>query len=58
MNTHLKTKMKAGGKKHDYKNLKDFSYQVDEVKKDEVAKEDETDQKLSPWIKVPKSRFN
>ena len=47
-------------KKHDYKNLKDFSYQVDEVKKDEAEKEkeDETDQKLPPWIKMPKSRFN
>ena len=35
-------------KNHAYKNLKDFSYQVDEVKKDEAEKEkeDETDQKL------------
>ena len=47
-------------KKHDYKNLKDFNYQVDEIKKDEAEKEkeDKTDQKLPPWIKVPKSRFN
>ena len=48
-------------KKHDYKNLKDFSYQVDKVNKVDVAeKEDEdvTDQKLPLWIKVPKSRFN
>ena len=47
-------------KKHDYKNLKDFNYQVDEIKKDEAEKEkeDKKDQKLPPWIKVPKSRFN
>ena len=37
-------------KRHDYKNLKDFRYQVDEVKTDgaEKEKEDETDEKLSP----------
>ena len=48
-------------KKHDYKNLKDFSYQVDEVNKADVAEkedEDETDQELPPRIKVSKSRFN
>ena len=47
-------------KNHDYKNLKDFSYQVDEVKRDEAEKEkeDETDQELLPWIKVTKSRYN
>ena len=51
-------------KKHDYKNLKDFSYQVDEVKKDKAEKEkededeDETDQELPPWIKVSKNRFS
>ena len=48
-------------KKHDYKNLKDFSYQVDEVNKADVTEKedgDETDQELPPWIKVPKSRFN
>ena len=48
-------------KKHNYKNLKDFSYQVDEVNKADVTKkedEDETDEELPPWIKVPKSRFN
>ena len=48
-------------KKHDYKNLKDFSYQVDEVNKADVTEkedEDETDQELPPWMKVPKSRFN
>ena len=48
-------------KKHDYKNLKDFSYQVDEVNKANVTKKEdknETDQELPPWIKVPKSRFN
>ena len=42
-------------KKHYYKNLKDFRYHIDEVKKE---KEDETDKKLPAWIKVPKSRFN
>ena len=48
-------------KKHDYKNLKDFSYQVDEVNKADVAEkedEDETDQELPPRIKVSKSNFN
>ena len=48
-------------KKHVYKNLKDFSYEVDEVNKADVTEkedEDETDQELPPWIKVPKSRFN
>ena len=45
--------------KHEYKNLKDFNYQVDEVNKADVTEqevEDETDQELPPWIKVPKSR--
>ena len=48
-------------KKHDYKILKDFGYQLDEVNKADVTEkedEDETDQELPPWIKVPKSRFN
>ena len=46
-------------KKHGYKNLKDFSYQVDEVNKADVTeKEDETDQELPPWIKVSKNGFN
>ena len=48
-------------KKHDYKNMKDFSYQVDEVNKADLTEkedEDETDQELLPWVKVPKSRFN
>ena len=48
-------------KKHDYKNLKDFSCQVDEVNKADVTEkedEDETDQELPPCIKVTKSRFN
>ena len=48
-------------KKTHYKNLKDFSYQVDEVNKVGVTEkedEDETDQELPPWIQVPKSRFN
>ena len=47
-------------KKH-YKNLKDFSYQVDKVNKADVTEkedEDETDQELPPWIKVVKSRLN
>ena len=59
MSRFLETKMKTGGKKHDYKNLKDFSYQVDGIKKDKAEKEkedeDETDQKLPPVIKVRKS---
>ena len=48
-------------KQHDYKNLKDFSYQVDEVNIADVTEkenEDETYQELPPWIKVPKSKFN
>ena len=48
-------------KKHNYKNLKNFSYQVHEVNKANVTEkedEDETDQELPPGIKVPKSRFN
>ena len=46
--------------KHDYKNLKDFSYQVDEVNKADLTEkedEDEADQELPLWIKVPKSRL-
>ena len=48
-------------KNHDYKNLKDFSYQADSVNKADVTEkedEDETDQELPPWIKVTKGRFN
>ena len=48
-------------KKHDFKNLKDFNYQVDEVSKADVTgkeEEDETDQELPSWIKVRKNRFN
>ena len=46
-------------KKHDCENLKDFSYQLDELNKADVPeKEDETDQELPPWIKVSKTRFN
>ena len=48
-------------KKHDYKNLKDFSYQVDEVNKADATEkedEDETDRELPPSIKVRKSIFN
>ena len=42
-------------KKYDYKNLKDFSYQVNEVNKADVAeKEAETDQELPPRISVQK----
>ena len=61
MSKFLKLKMKVGRKKHDYKHLKDFSYQADEVNKADVTEkedEDETDQELPPWIKVTKSRFN
>ena len=48
-------------KKYDYKSLKDFSYQVDEVNKTDVTEKedkDETVQELPPWIKVPKRRCN
>ena len=57
----FENKDKNWRKKDDYKYLKDFSYQVDEVNKADVTEkedEDETDQELRPWIKVPKSRFN
>ena len=45
--------MKTGGKKHDYKNLKDFSYQEDKTEKEE----DKTDQELPSWVKS-KDEFN
>ena len=48
-------------KKYDYKNLKDFGYQIDEVNKADLTEkedEDETNQELPPWIKVLKNRFN
>ena len=50
-------------KKHNYKNLKDFSYYVDKVNKADVTEkegknEDKTDQKLRSVIKVSKRRFN
>ena len=55
----FENKDKNWRKKHDYENLKDFSYQVDEVNKaDATEKEEETDQELPPWKKVSKSRFN
>ena len=55
----FENKDKNWRKIHDYKNLKDFSYQVDEVNKPGVTeKEDETVQELPPLIKVPKGRFN
>ena len=47
-------------KKYDYKNLKDFSYEVDKTKKEEdktVKKENKTDQELPLWIKS-KDEFN
>ena len=37
-------------KKHDYKNLKDFSYQVDEVNKAEKEDENETDQEYQMTV--------
>ena len=44
----FETKDENWRKKHDYKNLKDFSYQVDEAKKVEAEREkedeDDTDQ--------------
>ena len=56
----FKNKNENWRKTHDYKNLKDFSIQLDEVKKDEADDEidDERDQELLPRIKVTKSRFN
>ena len=57
----FETKEEDWKKRHDYKHLNDFSYQEDKVNKADVTEkegEDETDQELSPWIKVIKSRFN
>ena len=57
----LKKKRKTGGKKHDYKNLKDLNYQVDKAhekkKRKNEDKADETVQELPPWIKS-KDEFN
>ena len=53
----FETKGEDWKKKHNYKHLKDFSYQVDKVNKADVTEkedEDETDQKLPPWI----SKYN
>ena len=57
----FQNKVEKWRKKHDYKNLNDFSYPVDEVNKADVTEkedEDEIDQELPPWIKVTKIRFN
>ena len=47
-------------KNHVYKNLKEFSYQVNKagITEKEEEDEDNTYQKLPSWIKVSKSRFN
>ena len=61
MSRFLKLKMKTGRKKHDYKHLKDLSYQADKVNKADTTEkedEDEIDQELPPWIKLTKSKFN
>ena len=57
----FETKDEDWRKKHVYKHLKGFSYQVDKVNKAHVTEKedkDETDQELPPWIKVTKSKFN
>ena len=47
-------------KKHDFENLKDFSYQIDKAGKADVTEkgEDKTDQELPSWVKVTKSSFD
>ena len=57
----FETKDEKWKKKHDYKHLKDFSYQTDKLNKADVTEkedQDETDQELPLWIKMTKSRFN
>ena len=49
----FESKYESWRKKHDYKNLKNFSYQVDKVEKEQ----DKTDQELLSWIKS-KDEFN
>ena len=44
----FETKDEDWKKKHDYKHLKDFSYQADEANLTEKVDEDETDQELPP----------
>ena len=56
----FESKDKNWKKQHDYKNLKEFNYQVnkaDVTEKEEDA-EDKISQKLPSWIKVSKSKFN
>ena len=52
--------MKTGGKKQDYKNLKDLNYQVNKVNKADITEKDEdkANQGLPPWVKVTKCRFD
>ena len=60
MSRFLRVMMKTGGKKHDFENLKEFSYQIDKAVKADVTEndEDKTDQELSSWVKVTKSSFD
>ena len=53
----FKTKDEDWKKKHDYKNLKDFSFQADKVGVEEKEDKDKIDQKLPAWVKTTKSRF-
>ena len=54
----FETKDEEWKQKNYYKNLKEFNYQVNKVDVTEKEDEDKTDQKLPPWIKLSKSRFN
>ena len=56
----FESKDKNWKKQHDYKNLKEFNYQVNkaDVTEKEEEDEDKTGRKLPSWIKVSKSRFN
>ena len=59
MSRDFESKDEDWRKKHYYKNLKDFNYELDKVNKVDVTKKDEdkTDQELPKWVKVAKSRF-
>ena len=53
----FETKKEDWKKKHDYKNLKDFSFQADKLGVEEKEDKDKIYQKLPAWVKTTKSRF-
>ena len=72
MSRLLRVKIKTGGKNHDYKNMKEFSYQADVIKRDKVDQtveetdeetgekaDEETDEEtILDWIHRPKDGFD